>query len=902
MNAKDRHECSPSGFEYIEYDATTDTTFELPVDFLNSALIGKDDIKKEWGFRRGSGSALVSQFTLVNGRLIPFVSTVERSSRPSPITPSRSRSYMYKVVKCAHRDTKDNSSRPCMARAKLKFWIVPAEDIVRAGISFRRVHVIWDKLENGSVIPCIHVKGAAARGVVRKAERTRLMETTTMPSHMTMKSISSSDNALKQLLTGNRTGLLISQGAAHKAKTRGRNEVFEPDGDVWLDLRRAQHDSWYVHDKDGFVDLPIDGKLKNFLGSVHDLEAIDNGGFSRLTLFTAVSFEIHRRLLETRGENAQVVLMDATQFRERELLVSVKSNFVLRSLSRGTKLRYSADKCRVWVKLLHTFLVLRLPTGTQRNRTTQPYVCAEHISIERTAEEMVKFLETYFKRLESYIGVNAYPSFFVSTEDKAFTAAATWVFNRMYVSEYGAVMMLSSQRQDASIRIESVRTILVHCSLHKARNLRDYIQELARQRNEKKDSEMYSSLNHFLQQLFSFLRSASAYEELCHRTGVVACILSSECFPYVPPGNIGKAHVIASPEECIERGERELWRGLTPSNRPPFLSKSVHRVRYESRLGKEQLNSELEVLLREELEAEDKEAHKVGCSSSGEVAANRVLASRDTMLKEKGVQLFSYAKFHSFVAYESTLSVDGVDRLLIRFRCPFLSGFGYGSGGFKIVCKLRDVDRKGTRSPLWAKGRTLDFFRNSVLTNALFLCDALTSRPPLTHNTSVKVAIRNRKHVDEIGLLMKTCAKGMSLPEYVGRRSKWIEHKNVLQLSLMISGDLSGRRHIPLPDNHLLRRRKKSRLTDIARKCNVDVTNQKTSLIFFQNHNESDKPFGNCSEAGDDREAYLPSTQLRLSQERRAESIWRSTRGGSFVPPRRNWKKFCPLLDYQTNL
>ncbi|KAI0559420.1 hypothetical protein FGB62_152g016 [Gracilaria domingensis] len=450
---------------------------------------------------------------------------------------------------------------------------------------------------------------------------------------------------------------------------------------------------------------------------------------------------------------------------------------------------------------------------------------------------MVKFLERYFKRLEFYIGVNPYPSFFFSHEDKAFTSATTWVFNRMYVSEYGAVMMLSSQRQVASIRIERVRTILVHCSVHKARNLRDYIQELARKRNEKNDT--------------------TSYEELCHKAGVVACILSSECFPYVTPGNLGRAQVIASPEECIERGEREWWRGLTLSNRPPPSRKSVHRVRYEPTLGKEQLNSELEVRLREEIEAEDKQAHKVGCSSSGGVGANGVLASRDTVLKEKGVQLLSFGRFHSFVEYESTLSVDGVDRLLIRFRCPFLIGFGYRSGGFKIVCKLRDVDRKGIRSPLWAQGRTLDFFRNSVLANAVFFCDALTSRPSLTHNTSVEVAIRNPKHVDEIGLLMKTCAKGMNLPY----------------------DDVSGRRHIPLPDNHFLGRKKRFRLTDIARKCNVDVTNQKTSLKFFQNHNESDKPFGNCSEGGDDQEAGVSSTQLSLSQERRAESIWRSTRG-----------------------
>ncbi|KAI0560753.1 hypothetical protein FGB62_101g014 [Gracilaria domingensis] len=152
----------------------------------------------------------------------------------------------------------------------------------------------------------------------------------------------------------------------------------------------------------------------------------------------------------------------------------------------------------------------------------------------------------------------AYPPYFVSDEDKAYTAAATWVFNRMYVSEYGALMMLSAQRGDETIRFESVRTTLVHCTVHKSRNLRQYIHDLARERKENRDGEVYSSLNRFFQQLFAFVRSADSYEELCYRTGVVSQLLSTETFPYIQPGYDGKVMVVMCEEECVRKGGEEL--------------------------------------------------------------------------------------------------------------------------------------------------------------------------------------------------------------------------------------------------------------------------------------------------------------------------------------------------------
>ncbi|KAI0560750.1 hypothetical protein FGB62_101g015 [Gracilaria domingensis] len=257
---------SDSESEYIEYDVPNDTTFDIPVDYVLSKLVARDEESGTWRFRKGSGSALVFLFTTENGGPIPFVSTVERGSKPCPIGSSSTRSYIYKVVKCAHRNKQAKGVRPCKARATLKFFILSEEDFQRAGISYRLVHVIWDRDEAGVPIPCLHLRGAISRGIVRKAERLKLMETTAMPSHMTIKSVESHDRAVEKLLTGNRTGLLISQSAAHKARSRGRKELFHEQGDTFLDLQRAQRDSWEAHDQHGFQNLPIHRKLKSFLG------------------------------------------------------------------------------------------------------------------------------------------------------------------------------------------------------------------------------------------------------------------------------------------------------------------------------------------------------------------------------------------------------------------------------------------------------------------------------------------------------------------------------------------------------------------------------------------------------------------------------------------------------------
>ncbi|KAI0560949.1 hypothetical protein FGB62_96g113 [Gracilaria domingensis] len=370
-------------------------------------------------------------------------------------------------------------------------------------------------------------------------------------------------------------------------------------------------------------------------------------------------------------------------------MVSVKSDFVQSALARGSKLRYSSNREYVLVKPLHTFLVLRLETGTKRSNCVQPYISAEHVSIERTAREMVKFLETYFRRLEYYLGVRAYPSYFVSDEDKAFTAAAVWVFNRMYVSEYAAVMLLSSQRDDASIRYESVRTILVHCTVHKSRNIRKFVEELARERHEKKDSEMYSSLNRFLQQLFSFLRSADSYSELCYRAGVDTRVLSVERFPFVRPEEEGRLENVITSEQCFRTGEAELWTGLSPTSRSPALSKPVHKVRLESRIGKEQLRTDIEVGLRKEVGAEDdarNDTHDaVHCS-----LPNEMLHNGANPQELKGVCKLLYGRFNAFVKYDSLVSVDGVDRALIHFYCPFLSHHQLNKNG--VVSKGRGLN------------------------------------------------------------------------------------------------------------------------------------------------------------------------------------------------------------------
>ncbi|KAI0560324.1 hypothetical protein FGB62_117g023 [Gracilaria domingensis] len=599
---------------------------------------------------------------------------------------------------------------------------------------------------------------------------------------------------------------------------------------------------------------------------------MDDGNFSRLSLFTSVSYEIHRRLLQTKSENAKIVLMDSTQFREQELMVSVRSNYVLRSLSRGTSLRYTDDKQYVWVKPLHTFLVLRLETGSQKDRETQPYICAEHISIERTAGEM------------------AYPIFFVSDEDKAFTAAATWVFNRMYVSEYGALMLLSAQRNDDTIRLESVRTTLVHCTVHKSRNLRKYIQDVARERKEKIDDDVYSSLNRFVQQLFAFLRSADSYQELCHRIGAVSHILSTKFFPYVTPGDDGRLQVVVSADACVKKGGEELWRGLTPNNKPPPPSKTVHRVRLESRLGKEQLNWETEVQLKKDVENEDETDVSDGTDpvepSCHGLASNTSSNSCET-LKQKGLSVLLYGKFKAYVKYGTKLSLEGVDRLLIYFNCPFLSGFGYGRGGFKMLCSLSEAATGELCSPLWVDGGSFAFFRSSVFGNAVFLFDAVTGKPPLTHNTSVEVAIRNRKHVDEIGVLMKSRSKGISLPEYVSRRAHWIDTKNRFQLSLMVCGPFSARRRsaaATLHDDSSMKKRRPSRLTDIARNCDVDELNEQSFSKLFE------KKLDGCTRSTANNfeniisNEQLPSTQLSLSQERLTESIWKSSRGVCKAP------------------
>lgn len=98
------------------------------------------------------------------------------------------------------------------------------------------------------------------------------------------------------------------------------------------------------------------------------------------------------------------------------------------------------------------------------------------------------------------------------------------------------------------------------------------------------------------------------------------------------------------------------------------------------------------------------------------------------------------------------------------------------------------------QSPLSNQGATLEYFKTQVFSNAVFISDCLNGMPGVVHNTTAENVIRNRKHNDEIGREMMKRQHGMGLSDYISRRRKWIETKNLTILSIMNAPPLKASR------------------------------------------------------------------------------------------------------------
>lgn len=472
---------------------------------------------------------LASLFAYSGTMPIQFVPRVDGGSRGCSIpTHVEKPKQIYKVMRCSYCLNPAKGVPACASKVKITFDICKGDEGHIDKNAIREIRVIWSKSKDSEkAAGCIHQRGSVAKGITRLLDRERLAKISATPSG-TFTSVTKS-TALR-IEAGNRTGTPIVPGTAHQAAYVQARKSYEPTGIVEVDISSLQEMSVESH-------AQSDSRMKQgFFGSIHGMQIID-GHFNALSLFAPESQQIHFKHYKSGTKNSQYLLMDSTMLRERRLLVSKHSQFSRRSKQRGTFLPIKTLKGKdyVCVRPLRTFLSIRLETGTRRGRTVQPFVVSEHISVERNVAAIEHCLSTYFNPYIARYGEEVIPKILVTDCDAAYTAAIANYFNKMYVSQYSATMLLSAKREDVTVRAKLIRTIHIWCSVHCDRNVCKYFTAIS---NREVTTSTTKSRHPWpcLEGNLSLFSECPKRTMIC-RFGLASCIRSSPsktflmCFP-----------------------------------------------------------------------------------------------------------------------------------------------------------------------------------------------------------------------------------------------------------------------------------------------------------------------------------------------------------------------------------
>lgn len=238
-------------------------------------------------------------------------------------------------------------------------------------------------------------------------------------------------------------------------------------------------------------------------------------------------------------------------------------------------------------------------------------------------------------------------------------------------------------------------------------------------------------------------------------------ILSLDRIQLVQPGQSGTVEEIATMTDCIRIGKRELWRHVSPDGKPPAKTESPVDVIHASRKGKQQLDEEVEAILYPRDEPDEASPDefssrlKLAGTDAGDLDFVGQVATEGTssVKARRGTATYVVGGYLMYVVTRGILESDGKKQVRMRIYIPSLGCLGLGVRG---IVFLKDSNCENCiNSPLCTDGKLLRYFGNQIFPNAVFISDALTGKPHLVHNTTAENVIRNRKHIDEIGLEMQ---------------------------------------------------------------------------------------------------------------------------------------------------